>query len=120
MEYARRLLATGVGGQGRRVTLFHVKHNGGNGNGAQGLIEELTSQARQVLGLAGVGEDAVQVKIVPEQEGIAEDIAAEVKSGNYGTVVIGRRGISGARKLLFGSVSSKILNLVKDCAVCVV
>jgi Universal stress protein family. len=40
--------------------------------------------------------------------------------GGFGTVVIGRRGVSKAEEFLFGSVSTKVMHLAKDCAVWVV
>jgi nucleotide-binding universal stress UspA family protein len=41
-------------------------------------------------------------------------------AGGYGTIVVGRRGISKAEQFLFGSVSNKIVQNAKDCTVWVV
>ncbi len=43
-----------------------------------------------------------------------------VHEGGFGTVVLGRRGISKAEAFLFGSVSNKIIHYVKNCTVWVV
>jgi len=43
-----------------------------------------------------------------------------VKEGGFGTVALGRRGVSKAEEFLFGSVSSKIIHSVKGCTVWVV
>ncbi len=43
-----------------------------------------------------------------------------VHDGGFGTVVLGRRGISKAEAFLFGSVSNKIIHYVKNCTVWVV
>ena len=51
---------------------------------------------------------------------MAQDILEVLKDGGFGTVVIGRRGVSKAEEFLFGSVSNKIIHSVKDCTVWVV
>jgi nucleotide-binding universal stress UspA family protein len=51
---------------------------------------------------------------------VAQDILEVLKDGGFGTVVIGRRGVSKAEEFLFGSVSNKIIHSVKDCTVWVV
>ena len=51
---------------------------------------------------------------------IAQEIIQEIKDGGFGTVVIGRRGVSKAEEFLFGSVSTKIIHYCRGCAVWVV
>lgn len=51
---------------------------------------------------------------------VAQEIMERLKSGGFGTVVIGRRGVSKAEEFLFGSVSNKIIHSAKDCTVWVV
>jgi len=51
---------------------------------------------------------------------VAQEILAELKSGGFGTVVIGRRGVSKEEEFIFGSVSNKIVHSAKDCTVWVV
>jgi len=51
---------------------------------------------------------------------VAMEIMDAVKDGGFGTVVIGRRGVSKAEEFLFGSVSNKIIHSAKDCTVWVV
>jgi 2,4-dienoyl-CoA reductase-like NADH-dependent reductase (Old Yellow Enzyme family)/nucleotide-binding universal stress UspA family protein/Tfp pilus assembly protein PilZ len=120
VEYTRLLLtgSTGNGnGNGKRVTLFHVRPAGHrNGNAIQ--VDKLIDEAKAMLAVSGI-EDAVRVKIVPERNGVAETIIREIQEEGYGLCMIGRRGISNSRALLFGSVSNKVLNAVSDCAVCV-
>ena len=40
----------------------------------------------------------------------ADDIFKEAKEKGYGTIVMGRRGISGFKEFVFGSVTKRILN----------
>ena len=51
---------------------------------------------------------------------IAQEILSVLKEGDYGTAVVGRRGVSKAEEFLFGSVSTKIIHSAKDCTVWVV
>lgn len=51
---------------------------------------------------------------------IARDILQFQQSGRFGTLVIGRRGVSRAEEFLFGSVTTKVTHLAKDCTVWVV
>lgn len=51
---------------------------------------------------------------------IAQEILSVLKEEHFGTVVVGRRGVSKAEEFLFGSVSSKIIHHAKDCTVWVI
>ena len=52
--------------------------------------------------------------------GVAQEIMDALHEGGFGTVVVGRRGVSKAEEFLFGSVSNKIIHSAKDCTVWVV
>lgn len=51
---------------------------------------------------------------------IAQDIMGIIEKEGFGTVVIGRRGVSKKEEFLFGSVSTKIVHYAKGCAIWVV
>jgi nucleotide-binding universal stress UspA family protein len=51
---------------------------------------------------------------------IAREILEVVKEGGFGTVALGRRGVSKAEEFLFGSVSNKVIHSAKGCTVWVV
>lgn len=51
---------------------------------------------------------------------VAKEILDVLKAGGFGTVVVGRRGVSKAEEFLFGSVSNKIIHSAKNCTVWVV
>lgn len=80
----------------------------------QGALEE----SKRVLIDAGIAERNIDIKARRRREGIARDIIREAEKGGYDTIVVGRRGISGA--FFFGSVSDKIVKYAKNCAVWVV
>ncbi|MFP4314942.1 MAG: universal stress protein [Desulfovibrionales bacterium] len=51
---------------------------------------------------------------------IAQNILKAAERGGFGTVVVGRRGVSKAEEFLFGSVSTKIIHSARNCTVWVV
>jgi nucleotide-binding universal stress UspA family protein len=51
---------------------------------------------------------------------VAEDILEEAQAGAYDTVVLGRRGLGLAKSLLLGSVTQKVVDHAKGCAVTIV
>ena len=51
---------------------------------------------------------------------MAECILAERDEIEYGTIVVGRQGLSRSEEFIFGSISSKIVNHARNCTVWVV
>nr|WP_300155376.1 universal stress protein [Solidesulfovibrio sp.] len=96
-------------------------------------VHEALGEARAMLLRAGLAEDRVETRFVascrsPLRESqecsIGTSIALEIlrlaEEGGYGTVVVGRRGVSKQEEFLFGSVSTKIIQAAKGLAVWVV
>jgi len=72
-------------------------------------IEPFMKKAKEVLVKAGVSESQISKKIVDGSRSAASDILEEARNNKYGTIVMGRRGISGVQEFFMGSVSSKVL-----------
>jgi len=88
---------------------------------ARAKMEAVFAQAAAVLQEAGLSAENIRTRfIVTDEPGIAQGLLAEQKAGRYGTLVVGRRGVTKAEEFLFGSVSNKIIHHAKDCAVWVV
>jgi nucleotide-binding universal stress UspA family protein len=51
---------------------------------------------------------------------VADDIVDVAQAGGYDTVVMGRRGLGTAKALLLGSVTRKVTDSAKGCAVTIV
>jgi nucleotide-binding universal stress UspA family protein len=80
----------------------------------------LAQKAHERLTKAGVAKDAVVNKFKPKYYDVAEDILSEAEAGNFDTVVMGRRGLGLAKTLLLGSVTHKVVQNAKGCAVIIV
>ena len=82
----------------------------------QGLVKK----AHDRLTKAGVAKDAVVNKFKPKYYDVAEDILNEAETGRFDTIVMGRRGLGMAKSLLLGSVTHKVVQNAKSCAVNIV
>lgn len=84
-------------------------------------LRECLDRAWEVLVMAGLPADNVSTELVDAGgRTIAETILAQQAQGSYGTIVLGRRGLSKAEEFLFGSVSSDIVHKATHCSVWVV
>lgn len=83
------------------------------------LINEAMQRAKELLLNAGFEEKNIALKIQAKKKGVVRDIIDEAHSG-YDTIVLGRRGLSGVKDFIFGSVSQKLLHLAKDVSIIVV
>jgi len=72
-------------------------------------IEPYLKKAKEMLLEAGVSESRISTKIMSGSRSAANDILEEARKNGYGTIVMGRRGLSGVREFFMGSVSSKVL-----------
>jgi nucleotide-binding universal stress UspA family protein len=71
-------------------------------------INQYMEQANQYLVKAGIAPDSITIKVQNRKKGIARDIIAEARSG-YTAVVTRRRGMTGLRRIVLGSVATKLL-----------
>jgi nucleotide-binding universal stress UspA family protein len=82
----------------------------------QGLVKK----AKDRLQAAGFPENAVSSKFKPKYYDVAEDLLGEATAGGFHTIVMGRRGLGAAKALLLGSVTNKVVQSARDCAVTIV
>ena len=71
-------------------------------------IKLYMEQASQYLVKAGIPPESITVKVQNRKKGIARDIIAEARNG-YAAVVTRRRGMTGLRRIVLGSVATKLL-----------
>lgn len=71
-------------------------------------LKDYMENARQLLLKAGAPPDAITVKIQNRKKGFARDIIREARE-NYDAVVTRRRGMTGLRRIVLGSVATKLI-----------
>ena len=82
--------------------------------------EALLEKARQILLEHGLQPESISFDApVKTCDSMASCIIEEARE-DYGTLVVGRRGIPKSEEFLFGSVSKKIIDYSKKCTVWVV
>jgi nucleotide-binding universal stress UspA family protein len=82
----------------------------------QGLV----NKAENHLTGAGLPKAAVTSLFKPKHYDVAEDILNAAETEGCGTIVMGRRGLGMAKALLLGSVTNKVVQNAKGCAVTIV
>jgi nucleotide-binding universal stress UspA family protein len=82
--------------------------------------EDMLSQAREYLLERDVPAFAITTRLETKATGVARAILDEAKEGGYGSILIGRRGLSRTERFLFGSVSNKVVQQAKGMAVWVI
>jgi nucleotide-binding universal stress UspA family protein len=83
------------------------------------LLKQASQKAKDLLVEAGFDENKITIKIEAKQKGVARDIVAEARYG-YDAIVLGKRGISGIKDFLLGSISQKVLHAAKGVSVVLV
>jgi nucleotide-binding universal stress UspA family protein len=87
---------------------------------AEEAMKSVFNQAQDTLEKAGLKGDQINSKIVTGAASRAKAIVEEAKNQGYGTIVVGRRGLSRVEEFFMGRVSSKVMQLAKEMAVWVV
>jgi nucleotide-binding universal stress UspA family protein len=77
-------------------------------------------QAEEMILESGLPVKQVEKKIYLKGIDIGKAILSEAHKGGYGTLVLGRRGLSRAKEFLMGSISTKILQQAADKAVWII
>ena len=67
-----------------------------------------------------ISSDRVSSQIRAGVKSRAAAVVEEAKTGGYGTIVVGRRGLSEVAEFTMGRVTNKLIQLAKDQALCIV
>jgi len=86
--------------------------------GDKHCVDHFHTVAMQRFREAGFQDKQIQLKMVECMYNIGSAVIDEAKSGNFGTVVVGRRG--GGNAFFMGSVSRTVLGKSANCALWVV
>lgn len=90
--------------------------------GKEALAAAIFEQARQELATFGIAGEMVasQMQIAEPAETISQSIVRVRQEGGFGTVVVGKRGVSKTEEFLFGSISNAIAQKCSGFAVWIV
>ena len=129
-------LARIVRGVNKKILLLHVVRKVPEMNGLDGLetrrfqeereqraaneIEPVFGKASAKLQAAGILPEEISTKVITGATTRAGTILEEARSGGYGTIVVGRRGVSTVEGFDMGRVSNKLIQTAKDRALWVV
>jgi nucleotide-binding universal stress UspA family protein len=83
-------------------------------------VRKTAAEGKRQLLAAGVREENVVFKVRPARRGMAADILAELAEGNYGILVIGRKGSKEISPFQLGSIADKLLHNARGCMICLV
>jgi nucleotide-binding universal stress UspA family protein len=82
----------------------------------QGVV----NKAKDHLATAGIPADRVTSLFKPKYFDVAEDIVSEAVAAGCSSIIMGRRGLGTAKSLVLGSVTNKVVQNSRGCAVTIV
>jgi len=85
--------------------------------------KELFDPAKQILGDKGIigNLSTIETKVVTNSHpDVARAIIDEIEAGEYGTIVLGKRGRSMIKDFLLGGVTCKVIHHIQGCTIWVV
>ena len=111
-----------LGGSHFEVELFHVIRGNGKEyfDSAAERIVGVFVKAKRRLVESGFRPGQIRNKIIHWEPSRAGAIVQEAKKRGYGTIVVGRRGLSNLPEFYMGRVSNKLIQLAEEHAVWVV
>jgi nucleotide-binding universal stress UspA family protein len=83
-------------------------------------VEEFANEGKKRLVSTGIPEENIAFKVRPARKGMAGDILLELEQGNYGILVIGRKGSKEISPFRVGSIANKLLHNAQRCVTCLV
>jgi nucleotide-binding universal stress UspA family protein len=83
-------------------------------------VTQIADEGRQRLIKAGVPDQNITLKLEPQEQGIARDILNELEAGDYGILVLGRKGSKNIKEFGLGSKAGKLIHLAHTLVTCVV
>ena len=89
-------------------------------NGYVEEVEKIANEGKEKLIKAGIPEENITFKVQAQHRGIARDILAEFEEGNYGVLVIGRKGFRSIDQFRLGSKANKLMLSAHALAACLV
>ena len=84
------------------------------------VTEPMLSNAIETLTRAGIHQEQIETKTIPDSTNEVTSILEEAREGGYLTLVLGRYGLSWIDEHVLGSTTGKIIHRGAGLAICVV
>jgi nucleotide-binding universal stress UspA family protein len=129
---AVEFVGSALGGYDFQVTLVHViRGNKGTAlshlfstqeteEAAKRSIENVFTDAKAKLVDSGYSTDNIATRLITGVHSRAAAVMDEATQNDYGTIVVGRRGLSRTQEFFMGRVGNKIVNMAKNKTVWVI
>ena len=104
------------------VTLFHAirEFDTEELHRAEKSMASVFETASRHLEEAGFNRNQIDLKTVTGAHSRAAVIITEALKGGYGTIVVGRRGLTNVEEFIMGRVSNKVIHMAREMAVWVI
>jgi nucleotide-binding universal stress UspA family protein len=99
------------------VGLIHVNEINGRQDKDDHKVTRVLSLAKTRFIESGFGAHQIDCNIISGDQGSAAAIVQRAKQGGYGTIVIGRRGLSNTQTIFMGRISNRVIHLAEEHAV---
>ncbi len=86
----------------------------------QAAALQMMKTARESMIKGGIDAKRIEIKTVPRQTGLADDLLKAAEAGSYDAILLGRRGLSSLQEMFMGSVTSNLLTASRVIPVWVV
>ena len=114
-------VGTMLGGPDCKINLTNVVRYGEDEKSfiaeAEKMIAEAFDEAIEQLTDSGIPRNHISAQIITGAESRAGTIVDEAGQGRYGTIILGRRGLSRVKDFSMGRVSNKVIQIAKGHAV---
>ena len=90
--------------EGFRISFVHVLTAG------PGPVQRHWEKLKSIAGLS----QTIPLQLIRSKTDVVSALAETIHSGKYGTIVMGKRGLSGLKRWFLGSVSSGLLSRLTD------
>lgn len=117
---AVNFVCTMLAGSEFEVALIHVTRTDEELQKADNEMSGVFDRAKRQLIKSGFSTHQIDSKIITDAQSRAGGVVQEAKQGGYGTIVVGRRGLSKSHKYYMGRVSNKVIQLAREHTVWVV
>ena len=99
------------------VGLIHVNEINGRQGKGDNKVTRVLSLAKTRFIESGFSAYQIDCNIISGKQGVAAAIVHRAKQGGYGTIVIGRRGLSNTQTIFMGRISNRVIHLAEEHAV---